>query len=85
MNKREDTDYMKTHLFVGVQFNQNCQKGEDALNQAIREGYKIAESFRTDSGIVFSLVLDKQLVVEPNQRSLDYKAPFGRITKEEQK
>ena len=85
MNDRKDKDYRKKHRFIGVQFNQNCGKGEDDLNQAIDDGYKITESFRTESGVVFSLVLGKQLGVDPNQRSLDYKAPIGQITTEEQK
>jgi len=78
-------DVQKVHKFVGIPFDQNCEKGEDILNQAINDGYKIAEHFRTEAGIVFSLVLDRQLVVDLNQRSLDYNSPVRRNTKGEQK
>ena len=78
-------DVQKVYRFVGVPFDQNCERGEDILNQAINDGYKIAEHFRTEAGIVFSLVLDKQLVVDPNRRYLDYNSPLRRNTEGERK
>ena len=85
MKQALDKDEQKVYRFVGVTFDQNCEKGEDILNQAINDGYKIAEHFRTEAGIVFSLVLDRQLVVDPNQRSLDYNSPVRRNTEGERK
>ena len=78
-------DVQKVYRFVAVPFDQNYEKGEDSLNQAISDGYKIAHDYRTESGIVFALVLDKQLVVDPNRRYLDYNSPLRRNTEGEQK
>jgi hypothetical protein len=70
---------------VGVTFDENYKEGQDVLNQAISEGYKITRDYQTESGIVFSLVLENQLVVDPNQRTLDYYVPVVVNTEREQK
>lgn len=80
-----DTDVPKPCKFIGITFDQNCEKGENILNKALGDGYTIIRDYRTESGIVFQLVLEKKSDVDPNQKSLDYNAPIGWITKEEQK
>ena len=78
-------DGRTVYRFVGVTFDENYKEGQDVLNQAISEGYKITRDYRTESGIVFSLVLENQLVVDPNQRTLDYYVPVVVNTEREQK
>jgi hypothetical protein len=78
-------DGLTVYRFVGVTFDENYKEGQDVLNQAISEGYKITRDYQTESGIVFSLVLENQLVVDPNQRTLDYYVPVVVNTEREQK
>ena len=78
-------DGLPVYRFVGVTFDENYKEGQDVLNQAISEGYKITRDYQTESGIVFSLVLENQLVVDPNQRTLDYYVPVVVNTEREQK
>ena len=78
-------DGLTVYRFVGVTFDENYKEGQDVLNQAISEGYKITRDYRTESGIVFSLVLENQLVVDPNQRTLDYYVPVVVNTEREKK
>ena len=78
-------DGLTVYRFVGVTFDENYKEGQDVLNQAISEGYKITRDYQTESGIVFSLVLENQLVVDPNQRTLDYYVPVVVNTEMEQK
>ena len=53
-------DGLTVYRFVGVTFDENYKEGQDVLNQAISEGYKITRDYQTESGIVFSLVLENQ-------------------------
>ena len=85
MESTTSRDGLIVYRFVGVTFDENYKEGQDVLNQAISEGYKITRDYRTESGIVFSLVLENQLVVDPNQRTLDYYVPVVVNTKREQK
>jgi hypothetical protein len=78
-------DGLTVYRFVGVTFDENYKEGQDVLNQAISEGYKITRDYQTESGIVFSLVLENQLVVDPNQRTLDYYVPVVVNSEREQK
>ena len=85
MESTTSRDGLIVYRFVGVTFDENYKEGQDVLNQAISEGYKITRDYRTESGIVFSLVLENQLVVDPNQRTLDYYVPVVVNTEREQK
>jgi hypothetical protein len=71
MNSTIDVDGPKVFRFIGITFDENYKEGQDELNHAIEKGYKIAHDYRTESGIVFALVMqmDKQKIGE--QRSLD--------------
>ena len=66
-----DVDVPKAYRFIGMTFDENYKEGQDKLNRAIEQGYKIAHDYRTESGIVFALVMqmDKQKIGE--QSSLD--------------
>jgi len=85
MESTTSIDGLTVYRFVGVTFDENYKEGQDVLNQAISEGYKITRDYQTESGIVFSLVLENQLVVDPNQRTLDYYVPVVVNTEREQK
>jgi hypothetical protein len=85
MESTTSRDGLTVYRFVGVTFDENYKEGQDVLNQAISEGYKITRDYQTESGIVFSLVLENQLVVDPNQRTLDYYVPVVVNTEREQK
>ena len=85
MESTTSRDGLIVYRFVGVTFDENYKEGQDVLNQAISEGYKITRDYQTESGIVFSLVLENQLVVDPNQRTLDYYVPVVVNAKREQK
>lgn len=71
MSNKVSKDEQKVIRFVGVTFDENYKKGQEELNRIIGEGYKIVQDYRTESGIVFSLVMKRHEQKNAEQTTLD--------------
>ena len=56
LKKKPKRERMTQIKYVGVLFDQkNCKKGEQEINDALKEGYEVMRDFETGAGIVVCL------------------------------
>ena len=71
MKKEVTKDELKMYKFIGISFDGNYKEGQDELNRAMCQGYRIVRDYETSTGVVFSLKMNgDSFSDESKQRSI---------------